>query len=64
MKDKTFDCVEMMHRGQEELQKRLQGMSDEEQLAFWRRQSEEFKKSVEEARRKRQADEESAAGTR
>jgi hypothetical protein len=32
---KTFDCVEMKHQGAERVQARLEGMTREEQLAYW-----------------------------
>ena len=32
---KTFDCVEMKRRGAERVMHKLEGMSREEQLAFW-----------------------------
>ena len=35
MKAKKFDCVEMMHRGVEEVQKQTRGKSKEEEIAFW-----------------------------
>jgi hypothetical protein len=34
--EKEFDCVEMMHRGQEAVRKRLEGKTREEQLEYWR----------------------------
>lgn len=34
-KHKNLDCVEMMHACQEAVQKRLAGMSREEELAYW-----------------------------
>lgn len=39
MKAKTFDCVEMMHRGAEKVQNKIRGMTKEEQIAFWRERS-------------------------
>lgn len=39
MKTKTFDCVEMQHRGAEKLREKTSGMTLEEQLAFWRERS-------------------------
>lgn len=38
---KTFDCVEMMHRGALRIHAELKGKTREEQLAYWRRQNEE-----------------------
>jgi hypothetical protein len=39
MKAKKFDCVEMMHRGAEEVQNKVRGMTKEEQIVFWRERS-------------------------
>jgi len=33
---KTFDCVEMMHRGALRIHETLKGKTKEEQLAYWR----------------------------
>ena len=35
-KKKTFDCVEMMHRGASRIYEETKGMSVEEELAYWR----------------------------
>ena len=35
-KRKTFDCVEMMHRGALRIHETLKGKTKEEQLAYWR----------------------------
>ena len=40
METKTFDCVEMKHRGAEAIQKQLAGKTPEEALAFWKRRTE------------------------
>ena len=40
-KTKTFDCVEMKRRA-ELVRQRLAGMTPEQQIAYWRRRSEEF----------------------
>lgn len=40
MKTKTFDCVEMKRKGAELVQQRLAGMSREQQLEYWREQTE------------------------
>ena len=37
---KAFDCVEMKRRGQEHVRKLTTGMSPEEELEFWRRETE------------------------
>ena len=36
-KTKMFDCVEMKRRGAEKVQRATQGMTREEELAFWSR---------------------------
>jgi hypothetical protein len=50
MKTKTFDCVETMHRGAEEVRKETENMSFEEQVNFWREQSELLKQMQEEVK--------------
>jgi hypothetical protein len=42
---KTFDCVEMMHQGAEQVRKQVEGMTLEEELIFWRAQTEALRKS-------------------
>lgn len=47
MTTKTFDCVEMKRKGAEALMKRLEGMTREQELAFWKAETDaliEFKK--------------------
>ena len=51
MKRKKFDCVEMMHKGQEAERKRLKGMTDEEKLEYWRKGTEEMRALQREIRR-------------
>jgi hypothetical protein len=34
---KKFDCVEMQHRGAEAVRRATQGMTREEELAYWQR---------------------------
>jgi hypothetical protein len=41
-KTKTFDCVEMKRRGAEEVRRRLEGLTREEELAHWARGTKEF----------------------
>lgn len=41
---KKFDCVEMKHEGARELQKLISKFSIEEELEFWRQQTEELKR--------------------
>ena len=53
MKDKFFDCVEMMHKGQAAVKKRLESLSHEEQLAYWKRRREELQQKQEQVRAER-----------
>ena len=39
---KTFDCVEMQHRGGEEVRRRTAGMAEEEEVRFWREKTAEM----------------------
>jgi len=50
MKTKTFDCVEMKRRGAELLRQRLDGMTLEQEVEFWRQRSEEFQREQERLR--------------
>ncbi len=43
MKAKSFDCVEMMHRGAEKIRKETSSMTKDQELAFWRERSKNFK---------------------
>ena len=47
---KAFDCVEMMHKGQEAEKKRMEGMTREEILEYCRRQDKEAKAEIEQLR--------------
>jgi len=49
---KSFDCMEMKHRGAEVLQKRLAGMTLEQEIEFWRKRSEEFDREQQRLRAK------------
>lgn len=49
-KKKTFDCVEMMHEGQAELQKKLDGMTVREQRDYWRKRTQELRALQEQMR--------------
>lgn len=42
IKNKKFDCVEMMHKGAECVRERLAGMSEEEQLEYWHKRHQEL----------------------
>jgi hypothetical protein len=39
---KSFDCVDMKHRGAERVQQKLAGMSRVQQLEYWRGRTEEL----------------------
>jgi len=41
---KRFDCVEMKHRAQIEIQRELEGKSVREQMEYWERRNAEFRK--------------------
>jgi hypothetical protein len=43
MKTKTFDCVDMKHRGAEQLKKKLDLLTVPQELAFWAERSHELK---------------------
>jgi hypothetical protein len=40
---KTFDCVELQHRGAEKLQAKLSQMTLDEQVAYWERRGKELR---------------------
>ena len=50
MKTKTFDCVEMKRRGAELVQERLASMTPEQELEFWRQQTEELRREQQRVR--------------
>ena len=50
---KRFDCVEMKRRGAEKVQHATQGMTREEELAFWSRGTAELLKEQKALRQKK-----------
>ncbi|TKB74319.1 MAG: hypothetical protein E8D45_08700 [Nitrospira sp.] len=44
MKTKTFDCVEMKHRGAEQVKEKIDRLTVPQELAFWAERSAELKK--------------------
>ncbi len=44
-RNKSFDCIEMKRRGALKVHERLASMSIEEQVAYWRRRSDELRRS-------------------
>jgi len=53
MKIKTFDCVQMKRRGADWVRKQLDGKSLKQQLAYWRKGTEDLKKLQQQARDKK-----------
>jgi hypothetical protein len=51
-KKKKFDCVEMQHRGGQAVMKRLEGMTLEEKIAYWKKGTEDLRKRQKEIRRR------------
>ena len=47
MKMKTFDCIEMKRQGALRIHSRLEGMNLEEQIDYWHRRSEQFRREQE-----------------
>lgn len=64
MKAKTFDCVEMMHRGAKNIRKHTKGMTKEQELAFWRERSKSFRQRQKAAQRQAQGVENRNSGSR
>ena len=55
MTDKPFDCVEMKRRGAEEVQRQITGLTREQELEFWRKQTDKLRERQARARAQRQA---------
>ena len=47
MKTKTFDCVEMQHRGGQRIQEATKGMTFEQEVAYWRERDRLFREEQE-----------------
>jgi len=41
---KKFDCVEMKHRGADKIRRIVEGMTLEQQVAFWKERTEKMRK--------------------
>lgn len=52
MKTKTFDCVEMKRRGAEYIYDIVKDMTREQEIEYWRKQSEDCRKEWLERRAK------------
>lgn len=42
--DKDFDCVDLMHEGALRIHEETKGMTEEEELAYWREKYEEARR--------------------
>jgi hypothetical protein len=47
MKTKTFDCVEMQHRGGQRIQEATKGMTLEQEVAYWQERDRQFREEQE-----------------
>jgi hypothetical protein len=52
METKTFDCVEMKHRGAEKVREQTKDMTPEQELAFWHERSRILRRRQESAKGK------------
>ncbi|MCK4342351.1 MAG: hypothetical protein KAY37_11585 [Phycisphaerae bacterium] len=48
MKTKTFDCVEMKRRGAARVQQAIAGMTPQQELEYWRNQTEQLRRRQQE----------------
>jgi len=55
MTNKSFDCVEMKRRGAEEVQRQIAGLTREQELEFWRKQTDKLHERQARACAQRQA---------
>lgn len=55
-KTKTFDCVEMMHRGALRIYEDTKDMTMEEELAYWRQRGQEARMLLENKGRTQEAE--------
>jgi hypothetical protein len=46
MKTKKFDCVEMKRQGADIVQKQIAGMTEKQELEYWRKRTEEFRREI------------------
>ncbi len=46
MTSKTFDCGEMKRQGSKRVYDAIKGMSREEEIAYWRKRTEEMRREV------------------
>ncbi len=43
MKQKTFDCVEMMHQGGEKILREIEGMTPQQETEYWRQRTQKLR---------------------
>jgi len=55
MKNKEFDCVEMMHRGAQKVQRQIKGMTLEQEMAYWKERSGILRKSMEAVKKRKKS---------
>ncbi len=53
-KRKTFDCVRMKHQGAEQVMKKLEGKSLQEQLEYWQKGTEDLTRLQQRLKEERQ----------
>ncbi len=53
---KTFDCVEMKRKAQEEIWEEIKDMTREQQLKYWQEQGELLRQEIEAAKAKKSAE--------
>lgn len=54
MKAKTFDCVEMKHRGSMEVYETVKSMTVEQEMSYWRDRTDELRARLGAQRSKRE----------
>jgi hypothetical protein len=61
---KTFDCVEMKRKAQEEIYEETKNMSREEELEYFHKAGERFQREMEALREKKKAQQKKASGVK
>jgi len=55
MRNKRFDCVEMKREGSRRVYEAIKGMSIEQEVVFWREQTAEFRREMQERKKAKAA---------
>jgi hypothetical protein len=63
MKTKTFDCVEMKRKGAEYVYNIIKDMTPEEEVAYWRQQTETMRQRQATLRARNQSDQKTSSPT-